>query len=170
MGVVVTVVVEADALVWNSDCRVAPARTLVLFPPSRFFRLCRCGTLLRGSTFPGNSLWAHVCSESCAHLSARAWYIRIGWCLPERRCFLFSSHHDTYVFTSALYQFVARCASLERAILLPPPAYMRCQKDQSPVQVRGIGEGARPSMFPVVPPQSSEQDAHRRPVLAWSAE
>src|SRR5712691_5699777 len=82
MGVVGTVVVEADALVWNSDCRVAPARTLVLFPPSRFFRLCRCGALLRGSTFPGNRLWAHVCSESCAHLSARAWYIRIGWCLP----------------------------------------------------------------------------------------
>src|SRR5438876_4316913 len=111
MGVVGTVVVEADALVCNSDCRVAPARTLVLFPPSRFFRLCRCGTLLRGSTFPGNRLWAHVCSESCAHLSARAWYIRIGRCLPERRCFLFSSHHDTYVFTSALTQFVARCAS-----------------------------------------------------------
>ena len=110
MGVVGTVVVEADALVWNSDCRVAPARTLVLFPPSRFFRLCRCGTLLRGSTFPGNRLWAHVCSESCAHLSARAWYIRIGRCLPERRCFLFSSQHDTYVFTSALTQFVARCA------------------------------------------------------------
>jgi hypothetical protein len=66
MGVVGTVVVEADALVWNSDCRVAPARTLVLFPPSRFFRLCRCGTLLRGSTFPGNRLWAHVCSESCS--------------------------------------------------------------------------------------------------------
>ena len=111
MGVVGTVVVEADVLVWNSDCRVAPARTLVLFPPSRFFRLCRCGTLLRGSTFPGNRLWAHVCSESCAHLSARAWYIKIGRCLPERRCFLFSSHHDTYVFTSALTQFVARCAS-----------------------------------------------------------
>src|SRR6266550_7576329 len=70
MGVVGTVVVEADALVWNSDCRVAPARTLVLFPPSRFFRLRRCGTLLRGSTFPGNRLWAHVCSESCAHLPA----------------------------------------------------------------------------------------------------
>src|SRR5260370_2529912 len=61
-------------------------------------------------------------------------------------------------------------ASLERAILLPPPEYMRCQKDQSPVQVRGIGEGARPSMFRVGPPQSSEQDAHLRPVLAWSAE
>ncbi len=38
MGVVGTVVVEADALVWNSDCRVAPARTLVLFPPRPYVK------------------------------------------------------------------------------------------------------------------------------------
>src|SRR5436305_11652856 len=101
--------------------------------------------------------------------------LRMGFvCLLQRRDIASSSQKAE---RSALVLIWSRFsssrpgrASLERAILLPPPEYMRCQKDQSPVQVRGIGEGARPSMFRVVPPQSSEQDAHRKPVLAWSAE
>src|ERR1700737_1375408 len=60
-------------------------------------------------------------------------------------------------------------ASLEKAILLPQPAYMPCQKGQSPGQGRGIGEEAHQSMLLVALRQSSRQGAHRKPALAWRA-
>ena len=53
MGVVGTVVVEADALVWNFDCRVAPARTLVLFLQVGFFGSAAVALCFAGQRFLG---------------------------------------------------------------------------------------------------------------------